>query len=156
MNIKQRRWLSSERKLFSLPLIFGPTLSQSIFTIHSSLTQLYPFICSLGIYNMMLVRETEPAQTKSINIPLACISLNILTMCYQSVASVSLHDLFCNVLRVSPAPQLHHHPKSALCTAVQLGAGGADTMGQRYFNGSNIWLLMTNTISPWFKFQIEP
>lgn len=105
MNIKQRRWLSSERKLFSLPLIFGPTLSQSIFTIHSSLTQLYPFTCSLGIYNMMLVRETEPAQTKSINIPLACISLNILTMCYQSVAFVSLQDLFCNVLRVSPAPQ---------------------------------------------------
>lgn len=43
-----------------------------------------------------------------------------------------------------------------LRTILQLGAGGADTKGQRYFNGSNIWLLMTNTVSPQFKIQIDP
>jgi len=50
---------------------------------------------------------------------------------------------------------IHDHQNNAPCNMFKLRESQL-RRGQRYFTGSNIWLLMTNTISPQFKFKIDP
>lgn len=84
--------------------------------------------------------------------------MNIEQMCcftgssFSSGFSLSLFHVSIHLFLTSTLPVCIQQHKCS----VWIWYSATDGRGQKYWKGSNIWLLMTNTASLQFKFQIDP
>lgn len=93
---------------------------------------------------------TPPIQSAhQMNIEQMCCSLS--SWVSLSLVHISIQLFLTSALSVC-SNQLHPQHKCS----VWLCYSGTDGRGRKYWKGSNIWLLMTNTASLQFKFQIDP
>lgn len=93
---------------------------------------------------------TPPIQSAhQMNIEQMCCSLS--SWVSLSLVHISIQLFLTSALSVY-SNQLHPPHKCSLW----LCYSGTDGRGRKYWKGSNIWLLMTNTASLQFKFQIDP
>lgn len=169
MNIKQRRCLSEMTGSSSLsPFVPPHYLSAYLyfsypFTLKKLSCSFY-FLCTSFFDSIVCVQHDAGLRRKKHKYsPCQCICFEMLTLSYKSVIfdewllfSPPAFSLVWCFPRVLPTFQFIIIKTMPCAVFSNWGQRVQIQRGQRYFNGSNIWLLMTNTISPQFKFQIDP